>query len=194
MPDTDRFDLPYPSGSEPADVPTDMQELAEAVDERLAYAGAQSGFVKTAAQQAIPDSNGLYISAPTPDRVTIDFKANSLIFVHFQARWWGSPQTRAAINLSGIHPYTLASPSTAASPGTKLTSAATGLVDNTGLPGSSQDIGFAPVPFIIGGDAAQDLSLGSLEVEIIYLNDGASLTIAQRMLRVWTQEFPASGV
>lgn len=81
---TDRFAFPKPVDTDPADLPTQMGNVIEQIEDRLGYAGARGG------KSIIPDEQtggpGGLVLLGTPDRVqNIDLPANALIVVAFEA-------------------------------------------------------------------------------------------------------------
>lgn len=89
MTNTPRFDLSLPEDGDSPNGPSQLQDLAEDVEARLGYAGAQGGKSIIATEQS--RTNVAYGLLGTPDRVQdIVLPTDGLIFALYQAQWKSS--------------------------------------------------------------------------------------------------------
>lgn len=203
---TNRFGFPKPQDTDPADLPVQIGNIIEQIEDRLGYAGAQGGksIIGGAAQTR---NNTAYGPLGTPDRVDNVVIPNDgdLMLIEFSALWSqaaGGGQTgAAAIFIDGVQLKTF---NDAGAPAVQEATAAgawdadwirstpTGLVAATGVGAASAvTTGLvAAQPIVV-----ERLAADTYTVEVQFKTSaGGTVSVSSRHLRVWTKEFPASGV
>ena len=153
---TPKHALPYPAHDDPPSGFTQIQALAEAVDDALAHGIRSSDSAVTAASQTT--TSGSYVSLGTPDKVTVECDETGLLVVYYEALVINSATTAGAASL---HINGSETP--------HLTSAA--IVPNAGggfvySQASNNPLGYGTA--LSGGLWVNPISAGSYELEVKY--------------------------
>lgn len=220
---TDRFGLPFPEDPDDPNGPLQIEALANATEDRLAFAGAQGGSL------AIPDEqfreNVAYGMLGTPDRIQgLELPGPGFFVLGFQALWKaaGGNKARAAIFLDGtpgggtLNQVKMAQ--AGAVPLTAIPEAQAGGVNNMYQPlasaafglhsgGSSgpagsdvttgQVLGMAQEGGVgfEGGLCVIFAAAGTYDISIQFKSlDASRVTVKERKLAIWTKEFPLAGI
>lgn len=193
---TNRFAFPKPTDTDAADLPVQLGNIVEQVEDRLSYAGGRGGMSKIATSQT--RTSTAYGFLGTPDRVQgIDAPDGGLILIQFSCEWSQTVASAAAATLlvgsTGVGSTAGASASLALKPmGTGISSGGVaGLIDQPIIGNNLAYILAVPIDSLgIGGAIAP----GTYDVGVQFKATSGDVTARNRLLRVWTREFPASGV
>lgn len=210
---TNLFAFPKPTDTDPADLPTQIGNVIEQIEDRLQYAGAQGGKSINDASQNI--TSNTYALAGTPDRVQglIVPADGGLIVVRFSGIVTGpggSSVLTAAIHITrtdtGPTTTQLKVATAAAAPALQEVStlgaanshwlytaqAAGGLAVSAGGAVPSDVNTGMTVP---GGPIViERLAAGTYDVDVRYKVTAGTGSAQKRRLHAWAKAFPSSGV
>jgi hypothetical protein len=214
--ETARFGLPFQEHDDAPAGYLDNQDLAEEIEARLGYAGAQGG--KSIVPGAQGRTNAAYGLLGTPDRVPglVLPDDDDLIFVYFHALLLapsGSGQVgSAAIFIEGNQLKAddgdgAPAVQEASVNGSSLTEAYQ-VVTTTprglaiGVLNSNTDVSNVATGMALAGEAAigggrlaiMGLPAGTYDITVQFKASAGTVTAKERKLYAWTKEFPTSGV